>query len=86
MFVFCLFVYCLLVCLLQGLLEELQIVRSERDRAVGSSRTLKQTVTALEAEKTQLLTQVCSQLRVPVSQSEARLPVWVGFPGHRCRR
>ncbi len=58
-------------------------MRSERDRAVGSSRTLKQTVTALEAEKTQLLTQVCSQLHihVPVSQSEARYLCGRGFPG-----
>ncbi len=54
----CLFV--VVVCCVQGLLEELQVVRSERDKAVNGCKTLKQTVTALETEKTQLFSQVRS--------------------------
>lgn len=40
-------------------MEELQVVRSERDRAVSSSKTLKQTLTGLQAERAQLVMQVC---------------------------
>ena len=35
---------------MQALLEELQVVRGERDRAVGEGKSLKQTITALEQD------------------------------------
>ena len=34
-----------------GLMEELQVVRSERDRAVREEKTLRQSVSLLEREK-----------------------------------
>ena len=36
---------------MQALLEELQVVRGERDRAVGEGKSLRQTITALEQDK-----------------------------------
>ena len=38
-----------------GLLEELQVVRSERDKAVGEGKTLRQNAIGLERDK-----QVCN--------------------------
>ena len=32
-------------------MEELQVVRGERDRAVGEGKSLRQTITALEQDK-----------------------------------
>ena len=42
---------CVCVCVAQGLMEELQVVRSERDKAVADQRTLQQSISSLEQEK-----------------------------------
>ena len=52
-----------------GLMEELQVVRSERDRAVREEKSLRQSVTLLKQQKEVGFIQVCFSIYSGIDQS-----------------